>query len=241
MSGHSKWATTKRAKAITDAKRGSIFTKLANVITIAAREKGGDQSANASLRMAVEKARSVNMPKDNIERAIKRGTGELGGEVVEELYYEGVLPNNIQFIIKCLTDNKNRSASSVRHVFSKYGGSFGSVMWNFDQKGVIVLSLENIKEKNINLDNFQLELMDLEIDDFKINDDVIIIFVKVENLQKIKNSLEERDLKIESAEIEYISKDKQVLPEDEKEKIDKFIDELDDLEDVSDYYSNLDL
>lgn len=238
MSGHSKWATTKRAKAVVDAKRGAIFTKLGNTITVVAREKGGDPEKNPSLRAIIDKARGVNMPKDNIERAIKRGTGELGGAAVEELYYEGVLPNNVQFIIKCLTDNKNRSASMVRHALSKFGGSLGAVMWNFEQKGVIVITQDVLKEKNIDLEELQLELIDAEIDDFKIEDDLVIIFTKVENLQKIKSLLEGKEIGLESAEIEYVSKDKQDLSEEEQEKIDRFIEELDNLEDVSDYYSN---
>ena len=137
MSGHSKWATTKRQKAVTDAKRGAIFTKIGNIITISAREKGGDPAVNFSLRIAIEKAKQANMPKENIERAIKRGTGEGGGATIEEIYYEGIGPANTQFIVKCLTDNRNRSASTVRHLFSKYGGSMGSVAWNFEKKGVI--------------------------------------------------------------------------------------------------------
>lgn len=240
MSGHSKWATIKRAKAATDAKRGAIFTKIGNIITIAAREKGGDPNANPSLRMAIDKARAINMPKDNIERAIKRGTGELAGDVVEELYYEGILPNNIQFIIKCLTDNKNRSAAVIRHAFSKNGGSLGSVMWNFEQKGVVIVLQEEMKNKNINIDDFQLELIDAGIDDFKLEDEIVLIYTKVEDLQKIKNIIEAKGLNIESAEIEYLAKEKQEISTEQQEKISKFTEELDDLEDVSDYYSNLD-
>lgn len=241
MSGHSKWATIKRAKAVTDAKRGAIFTKIANIITIAAREKGGDPNANPSLRIAIDKARSVNMPKDNIERAIKKGTGELAGDIVEELYYEAVLPGNIQFVVKCLTDNKNRSASTVRHLFSKNGGSFAAVLWNFEQKGVISLDLGILKEKNTNLDELQMELIDLEIDDFIVKEDFLLVISKVEKIQQVKNFLEEKGFQIESAEIEYIAKDKQDLADEYKDKIEKFIDDLDDIEDVSDYYNNLNL
>lgn len=240
MSGHSKWSTIKRAKAVTDAKRGAVFTKIGNIITIAAREKGGDPDSNPSLRMAIDKARSANMPKDNIERAIKRGTGELAGDVVEELYYEGVLPGNIQVIIKSLTDNKNRSASVIRHALSKHGGSLGSVMWNFDQKGVILLSLENIKSKNIEIDNLQLELIELSIDDFMVKDDSVIILSAVEDLQKIKDRIEEMDLKVESADIEYVAKTKQVLGGEDSSRLEKFAEVLDELEDVSDYYFNVD-
>ena len=237
MSGHSKWATIKRAKAVTDAKKGAIFTKLGNIITVAAREKGGDIENNPSLRMAVEKARSVNMPKDNIERAIKKGTGELKGDIIEELYYEAVLPNNIQFIIKCLTDNKNRSASMVRHIVNKFGGSFGSVMWNFQQKGVIVINQAEIKEKKIDLENLQLQLIDQQIEDLEILEDIIVINTSVELLQETKHFLEGLSISIESAEIEHLAKEKQ--SNEDSEKISKFIEELDNIEDVSDYYSNL--
>ena len=241
MSGHSKWATTKRAKAVVDAKRGAAFTKIANTITIAARERGGDPETNPSLRMAIDKAKTLNMPKDNIERAIKRGTGELAGEVVVELFYEGIFPNNAQFVIKCLTDNKNRSASEVRHVFTKHGGSLGSVMWNFEQKGLIVVLKNILEEKNIDLETWQLELIDAGIEDFKIEDDVVLIFTQIDNLQKIKNILNEQNIIMESAEIEYVPKDKQILSPTEQEKMTNFMEALEDLEDVNDYYSNLDI
>jgi YebC/PmpR family DNA-binding regulatory protein len=240
MSGHSKWATIKRAKAVTDAKRGAIFTRLGNTITIAAREKGGDLEANSSLRIAVEKAKSANMPKDNIERAIKRGTGELAGDIVEELYYEGVLPNNVQIVIKCLTDNKNRSAASVRHALSKYGGSLGSVMWNFEQKGLIFILAEKIKEKDINIEELELEMIEADIDDFKMDEEGLTIITKVENLQKTKAKLEEKGLEIESAEIEYIAKDKNTLSEEDLNKLKNFLDVLDENEDVNSFYLNVD-
>lgn len=239
MSGHSKWATIKRAKAVTDAKRGSIFTKLGNIITIAVKERGSDPNANSSLRMAIDKARTFNMPKDNIERAIKRGTGELAGDIVEELYYEGILPGNVQFIIKCLTDNKNRSASVVRHALSKFGGGLGAVMWNFEQKGVVNISSDEIKNKKINLDSWQLDLIDAGISDFKVNDDSVSIFCTVDSLQNIKSIIEGQNIEIDSAEIEYVPKDTITVSEESLEKITKFTEELDELEDVSDYYSNL--
>lgn len=238
MSGHSKWATIKRAKAVTDSKRGAIFTRLGNAITVAAREKGGDIDANPSLRAAIEKAKSANMPKDNIERAIKKGTGELAGDAVEELLYEAILPGNVQIIIKCLTDNKNRSAATVRHALSKAGGSLGAVMWNFEQKGVISVLKESLDEKNINLEELELELIEQNIDDLKIDEEGLIIYTKVEDLQAIKSFLEEKELKIESAEIEYVAKDKNNLSEEEDNKVNSFLESLDDLEDVSSYYLN---
>jgi YebC/PmpR family DNA-binding regulatory protein len=237
MSGHSKWATTKRAKAVVDAKRGAIFTKLASQIIIAVREKGGDQNTNFGLRIAVEKARAANMPKDNIERAIKRGTGELGGEAIAEYIYEGIGPAKSQFIVKALTDSKNRSAANIRHIFSKYGGAMSSVMWNFEQKGVIRIMNEELKVKDA--DEFELELIDTGADDILQEDEGMTIYVKPEKLQKVKHFLDSKNVKTETAEMEYIAKEELNLDDAAKEQVQKFIDELDGDEDVSDYYSNV--
>lgn len=238
MSGHSKWATTHRQKELVDAKRGAVFTKLANIITIAAR-RGGDPSANPSLRAAIDRARDVSMPKDNIERAIKKGTGELAGEQVEELYYEGLIPPGIQVVVKCLTDNKNRSSSVVRHLFTKNGGAFGSVLWNFSQLGVICITSANLDDKKINSEELELELIDQGITDFRKEAEGITVFTALSDLQKIRDFLEKRGLKIESAEIEYVAKDKIEMPAAEQEKLEKFFEDLEDIEDVSDYYTNL--
>jgi YebC/PmpR family DNA-binding regulatory protein len=238
MSGHSKWATTHRQKELVDAKRGAIFTKLGNVITIAAK-KGGDPNANPSLRAAVDRAREASMPKDNIDRAIKKGTGELAGEVIEELYYEGILPLGVQVVVKCLTDNKNRSGSTVRHLFTKNGGSFSAVLWNFSQFGVIRIVSEQIKEKHLSNEELELELIDQGIIDFKKETEGIIIYTEIKDLQRIRDFVEKKGLKAESAEIEYAAKDKIKLPAKEKMKFDKFFEELDDNEDVNDYFTNL--
>ena len=238
MSGHSKWATTHRQKEIVDAKRGAIFTKLANIITIAAKQ-GGDVNANPSLRTAVEKARAASMPKDNIERAIKKGTGELGGDQIEELYYEAIGPGNSQFVIKCVTDNKNRSAGNVRHTFSKNGGTFGNVLWNFEQKGVIMVENSELTAKNINLDDLELELIDVGADDLLKETEGITIYARIDKLQGIVAFLETKGLKVASAEIEYVAKEKQELKETEKNTAEKIMEELEDNEDVSDYYTNI--
>jgi len=238
MSGHSKWATTHRQKELVDAKRGAIFTKLANIITIAAR-KGGDPNANPSLRAAVDRARDASMPKDNIERAIKKGTGELSGAIVEELYYEGIIPPGIQVVVKCLTDNKNRSGSTVRHSFTKIGGAFGAVLWNFSQLGVIRITSEEVKEKKMSSEELELELIDQNIIDFQKEEEGITIQTEVRDLQKIRDFLEAKGLKIESAEIEYVAKEKLELSAEDKAKVDKFMEELEANEDVSDYYTNL--
>ncbi len=238
MSGHSKWATTHRQKELVDAKRGAIFTKFANIITIAAR-RGGDPNSNPSLRAAVDRAREASMPKDNIERAIKKGTGELGGEQVEELYYEGIVPPGVQIVVKCLTDNKNRSGSTVRHLFTKNGGSFSAVMWNFSQFGVVRVESGEIKEKKMNNETLELELIDQGIEDFKKEEEGITVYAEVKDLQKIRDFIEKKGLKVSSAEIEYVAKDKIDLAASDQEKMEKFLEELDDNEDVNDYYTNI--
>ncbi|MBN2854363.1 YebC/PmpR family DNA-binding transcriptional regulator [Patescibacteria group bacterium] len=238
MSGHSKWATTHRQKAIIDAKRGAVFTKFANLITIAAK-KGADPEANPALRAAIDRAKSLSMPKDNIERAIKRGTGELAGDQVEELYYEGLIPPNIQIVVKCLTDNKNRSGASVRHIFTKNNGAFGSVLWNFEQKGVIQIDNEDFKISGLDPEKLELELIDAGISDFIKEEDGFVIQTELSDLQKIKDLLESKNLKIGSAEIEYVAKEKIKLDNTESEKLDKIFSEFEENEDVSDYYSNV--
>ncbi len=238
MSGHSKWATTKRAKAIVDAKRGAAFTKIANMISIAAR-KGADPSMNFALAQAIERGRSVNMPKDNIERAIKRGAGGEGGEQLEELLYEGFGPAQSQFVIKVVTDSRNRAAANIRHTFTKHGGSMGAVIWNFEMKGVILVAESVWEASKMSWDDFMLEAIDNGADDMKHEEDGIIIYTKPEDLIKTKHWLESKKLQVESAEIEYVAKEKLKLSEEDKAKVETFIDALEDDEDVSDYFSNL--
>jgi YebC/PmpR family DNA-binding regulatory protein len=254
MSGHSKWSKIKRQKGATDAKRGAIFTKLGNLITIVSKEKGGDPETNFSLRMAMDKARAANMPKDNIEKAIKRGTGELKGGEIQELTYEGFGPAKSQFIIKSLTDNKNRSASSIRHIFTKYGGSFSSVAWNFEQKGAVQIANGELPARKASLakaggrmtneefENFELELIDNGAEDIIKEEEGITIYTNMQDLRKVKQFLDSKDIKAESAEIEYVAKEKAENPStDGKEKIEKFIEELEDNEDVADYYTNVNI
>ncbi len=241
MSGHSKWSTIKRAKGATDAKRAAVFTKLSKLITIAAREKGGDLATNFTLKMAVDKAKSANMPKDNIERSIKRGTGELEGGQIEELIYEGVGPANSQFVIQVLTDNKNRSAAEIRHIFTKYGGALSSVMWNFEQKGTLRISNDDFRMSNVDFDEFELELIDIGADDILTQEEGITIYTTLANFQKIKDFLETKKIKTRSAEIEYIAKDDLGLSDDDQAKVDKLIDALDENEDIGDYYTNVNI
>jgi len=241
MSGHSKWATTKRQKAVVDAKRSSAFTKVANVITIAAR-KGGDPEMNFSLRMAIDRAREVNMPKENIERAIKRGTGELGGAVPEELVYEGFGPAKAGFIIEVLTDNKNRTAADIKHLLTKYGGALGasgSVSWNFEHKGVIRIMNEELKNKNLANDEFELALIDAGVDDIQKENEGWTLYTRIENLNKVKNFLDGKKIATESAALEYVPKEEKTVSEEEKNKVEKLIEELEENEDVSNYYTDI--
>lgn len=238
MSGHSKWSTIKRQKAVVDAKRGAIFTKLANTITVAAKE-GSDPDMNPSLKSAIEQAKEANLPKINIERAIKKGTGELAGEEIQEIFYEAIGPFNTQFIVKCLTDNRNRSIASLRHIFTKYGGSLASVLWNFDMYGKICFPLSELSKNKINLENLELELIDQEIVDIVKEDQEIIIISEPKDLAKISNFLKNKSIKITFSEIVYVAKEKQEVLKEEVLKLEKLIDELENNEDVNNYYHNL--
>lgn len=238
MSGHSKWATTKRQKAVVDAKRGAIFTKIGKLVTIAAR-KGGDPATNFSLRIAMEKARSVNMPKENIERAIKRGAGATGEAQIEELIYEGLGPAKSQFIVKVLTDNKNKSAAEIRHLFSQFGGSLGAVMWNFSLRGVVQVEKQIINGQIKDQDQFELELIDAGAEDIVKEDEGITIYTKPEDLPKAKQFLEAKNIKTEKAAVEYVAKDVLDLSDQERIKVEDFINALEENEDIADYYTNV--
>jgi len=234
MSGHSKWATTKHKKAIIDSRRSSLFTKLAKIITIAARE-GADLDMNFKLRMAVDKARSLSLPKENIERAIAKGSGTDLGQTLEEITYEGYGPEGIALIMEIISDNRNRIASEIRHILSKNGGSLGesnSVMWQFDRKGVIYLKNENLTDEQ------ELEIIDAGAEDIQKEEDEIRIITAMENLQKIQEKLK-NNFEIDNAELEYLPKNK-IKPEN-PEKIEKLFEILDENEDINNFYSNAEL
>lgn len=236
MSGHSKWATTKRAKAVTDAKRAGAFTKVANLITIAAREKGGDLDSNFSLRLAIEKARAVNMPKDNIERAINRGLGKIAGETFEEIQYEGYGPGGSAVIIDVLTNNRNRSSSEIKHLLAKYGGSLGaqnSVRWMFDRVGMIGLPSDSLT------DDTELSLIEAGAQDIVRGADGITVTTAPDLLAAVKNAVESLGLVPAFTEIDYAPKNPVALPAEHRSSFDKLMDELDDHSDVTATYSNL--
>ncbi len=238
MSGHSKWATIKRKKATIDAKRGKLFTKLIKEITIATRQGGGDIDGNPRLRLAVDNAKAANMPMDNIERAIKKATGELEGVNYLELNYEGYGPGGVAIYIESLTDNKNRSVAEIRHLLSKYGGSLGesgSVAWMFDRKGVITVPMQNKSE-----DDIMEIIIDAGADDLQTEDDFFEITSNVESFETVRKALIENDIKIENASLQWIAKNTVKVTGETAEKLMKLIDSLEDNDDVQNVYTNAD-
>ena len=238
MSGHSKWATTKRKKAVIDSKRGKIFTKLIKEITIAAREGGGDINGNPRLRLAVDNAKAQNMPQDNIERAIKKATGELEGTTYHELNYEGYGPAGVAVIVEVATDNKNRTVAEVRHFFSKNGGALteaGSVAWMFDRKGVISLPKQSKSEDEI------MELvLDAGADDFQSEDQYYEVQTSLENFETVRKTLIDKKLTIENASLQWIAKNSIAVSSEDAEKVIKLIESLEDNDDVQNVFSNAD-
>lgn len=239
MSGHSKWAQIKHKKAKADVQKGKIFSKLIREITTAARLGGGDLNANPRLRTAVESARAVNMPMENIERAIKKGTGELPGVAYEEVEYEGYGPGGVAIIVKALTDNKNRTTADVRHIFEKYGGNLGAtgcVAWQFHPKGVITIAKDKVDE-----DRILALALEAGADDVKVEVDSFQIITAPENYEAVKNRLKEE--KIDWTNAEFTRIPQTTLPLDEKtaEKVLKLYEALEELDEVSSVYANFDI
>ncbi len=240
MSGHSKWSTIKRKKGIADAKKSNVFAKISKIVSIAARDGGGDPEANYKLRLAIDKARAINMPLDNISRAIKKGTGELDdGSQIEEVVYEAYGPGGVAIIIETITDNKNRTVSEIKKILSdadgKLGGG-GSVSWLFERKGTIRISSYSAADKE------KIELLAIENDALDIieEDSNLIIYSIPEKLSNLKEILEKEGIKIDSSEIELITKNpvkidnKNIL-----EKVEKLMEELGEHDDVNEIYSNI--
>ncbi len=238
MSGHSKWATTRRKKAVIDAKRGKMFTKLIKEITIAAREGGGDPEGNPRLRLAIDNAKAANMPQDNIERAIKKATGELEGQSFHELIYEGYGPSGIAIMVEVATDNKNRTVAEVRHLFSKGGGSLGetgSVAWMFDRKGVILLPQKGKTE-----DEVMEIILDEGAEDLHTEDDYFEVQTPLESFEPVRKALVNKDFEIENASLQWIAKNAISVEGEEAEKVMKLIESLEDSDDVQNVFSNAD-
>ena len=231
MSGHSKWATTKRQKAIVDAKRGAAFTKIANQIAIAARS-GGDPTMNPTLAMVLEKARKANMPKANIERAIARATDKSAAAMIEETY-EAYGPAGIGIIIEVATDNKNRTMPEVRNILSKNGGRMadpGSVMFQFARKGVI-----EITEKG---EDALMTALDCGAEDANEGEEGIEVITEATDLMKVRQALIDAGLSVDNAELRYIANTSVPVSEDDAEKVDKLLNAIDDLDDVTNVFTN---
>jgi len=239
MSGHSHWATIKRSKGAADAKKGQLFTKLGREIEMAARDSGGDPSANFRLRLAMDKAKQAAMPKDNIERAILRGTGQLKGESIEEMKYEGYGPQGTALIVEVLTNNRNRAASDVRRIFSRHGGNLGetgSVSWLFERKGYI-----SIVPQDGEAEELALMAIDAGADDVKVDEDLVEVFTKIEDLQKFKDAFEKKAIPFESAQLSWVPKSLAQLDDKATMQNMRLIEALEELDDVQQVYSNLEI
>lgn len=238
MSGHSKWANIKHRKSAQDAKRGQLFSKLAKEITVAAKLGGGNPDNNVRLRVAIERAREANMPNDNIERAIKRGTGELEGVNYEEVLYEGYGPGGVAILVSVLTDNKNRTAAEMRKIFSKFGGSLGasgSVSWIFEKKGYISVDASKYSEDQI------LEIsLESGAEDVKKEGDVISIYTPVEEFSNVLKALKDKGIEIKVSEISMIPKTTATVDDDTAMKVLKLLEEIENNDDVQSVSSNLD-
>jgi YebC/PmpR family DNA-binding regulatory protein len=240
MSGHSKWAKIKRKKAGADAARGRIFTKLIREITIAARHGGGDPNANPRLRTAIDEAKAANMPNENIERAIKRGTGQLNdGQTLEEVLYEGYGPNGVAILIEAVTDNRNRTTSEIKHILSRHNGSLGSqgsVSWQFQTQGIITIDAKKYDEDTV---------ISLALDggaiDVKTEDQNYQVITPPENFNKVKEIFKNNKIEMTSSELTKIPQNTVPLNEKDAEKVLKLFEALDELDDVQHVYGNFDI
>jgi len=239
MSGHNKWANIKHRKGAQDAKRSKVFTKIIRELMVSAREGGSDPNTNTSLRTAIEKARAANMPKDTMEKAIKKGAGELEGQSFSEALYEGYAPGGVALLIRCLTDNKNRTAQEIRHTLSKYGGSMaesGAVSWMFERKGIITVAKEQISD----LEEFQLLAIEAGAEDIKDEADPIEIVTSPDSVSDVKAALEENGYSL-SYDMSYIPSNTLKVEGSDAGKLFKLLDILEDNDDVQEIYENSDI
>jgi len=239
MSGHSHAKTVMATKMANDAKKGKIYSKYGRLITIAVKDGGGsgDPITNSKLKTAIEQAKSVNMPKENIERAIKKGTGELAGEALEEVSYEGFGPGGIALIISGISDNTNRTLGEIKSILNQNGGKMageGAVRWMFERKGIIAISGEGKTKEDL-----EMLAIELGADDIKSEGNNLNIYTKPEDLEKIKKSLEGKQIKIESASLDYVPKEEVEISAKEKEAAQRLFEALDENDAVNDIYSNI--
>lgn len=245
MSGHSHWSTIKHKKGTADKKRGKIFSKLSRIIAVAAREGGDDPETNPQLRLAIEKAKEFNFSKENIKKAIQRGTGQIKGGKLERVIYEAYGPGNAAIIIEGITDNKNRTLTEINQMLNQHGGKLadpGSVKWMFERKGAIVIS----KNKDQTKEELELKAIEAGAEDIYWHKDeeepekeLLDVYTRVEDLEKTKQRLENLGLKIEAASLDWVAKQQIDLPETKKESCQKLFEDLDDNEAIQDIYSNI--
>ncbi len=239
MSGHSKWASIKHKKAATDAKRGKLFTKLARAITVAAREGGGDPDANATLATAIQKARDQSMPKDNIQRAIDRGTGEgSDGTTIERILYEGYGPGGVALLVDALSDNRNRTGSEIRHAFDRHGGSLGepnSVAWIFEKRGVILIDADRYGEDDL------IVAIDAGAEDVVAEDAALRVLSSPTDLAAVRAALDEAEIEVDSADIAMEPKTTVEVGEGDARTLLRLIDALEDHDDVDAVHANFDI
>ena len=241
MSGHSHWKSIKRVKEAEDKKRGQIFSKLSRAISVATKEKGPNPEMNPKLRLAIEEARFFNVPKENIERAIKRGTGELKEAALEEVLLEAYGPGNIALIIEGITDNKNRALNEIKQILNQNQGKLvgeGSVRWLFERKGVITITMTN-NQIPMTKEELELKVIEVGADDIYWHNHVLDVYTKVEDLDGVKKSLESQGIKIESASLDWAAKNYINLGEKDKENCQKLFEALDESDSVQEIYSNL--
>lgn len=238
MSGHSKWHNIQATKNKMDAQRGKIFTKIGREIAVAVKLGGGDPNTNSRLYDVIQKAKQNNMPNDNITRSIKKAMGETNTQNYDAITYEGYGPHGVAFIVECLTDNRNRSAADVRHLFDKHGGSLGttgSVTFMFNYNSIIVLSKENNNE-----DDVMMVALDNGADDVQVEEDVFVVTAGPDKLHALSKAFEEAGMKVESSEVEYVPTNLTTLEGTAGESVQKLIDALEDLDDVQEVYTNAD-
>jgi YebC/PmpR family DNA-binding regulatory protein len=239
MSGHSKWSSIKHKKGITDARRGKVFTRLIKEITVAARFGGGDPDANPRLRASIAAAKAENMPKDNIERAIKKGTGELEGVTYEEVYYEGYGPGGAAVLVESLTDNKKRTVADIRYIFSKSGGGLGEagcVAWMFEKKGLFVFEKDETDEETL-----MEAILDAGAEDIRDEESTLEVITPPEDFEEVKKALDERNMRYLLAEITMVPNSTVKLKDKQAEQMLRLMDSLEDSDDVQKVYSNFDI
>ena len=239
MSGHSKWSTIKRKKAAKDAQKGKVFTRLIREITVAAKEGGGDEESNPRLRTAIQDAKTANMPLANIEKAVKKGTGELPGVSYEDVIYEGYAPGGVALFMQTLTDNKNRTVAEIRHILSKHGGSLGesgSVGWMFKKTGVLSVQADSVSE-----DDLMMLVLDAGAEDIENDEDYFVVKTEPGNLSSVKQALDASGIKYEDAKVVMEPQNTVAVEGKEAEQVLKLMDALEDQDDMQNIYANFDI